>query len=237
MTPMQTRHAEQDARIDAEKLALLLLLLFKRKRGFGGRAVAYDASTAKFRIDDRAISIRSIRMYLNRIQDKLAVRLELITTRLENKEITFAEWQREFERTISSAHILAGALVLGSITAAAQHRFVQQQIVDQIGFADDFAKDIRKKKAGSWARIKARAKSYSRASHLTFSNLELQVRTAVGVDTESRRILRANESCHSSAALLGCIELAANGWGPIEKTVPLGKTPCKQYCRCYIEYR
>jgi hypothetical protein len=237
MTPQQVKQAEADAKQDAAKLGLLLLLLFRRRHGFEGHKVEFDESTAKFRVDGRAVSVTSIRMYLTRIEDRMGKRLLKITTDLENKQITFAQWKREFDRTITSMHVLAGALIAGSIIKAANHRVVQESIDEQLRFADDFANSVKSKQAGSPAKIRARAKSYSRAAHIIFSDLELKIRIALGVDNEAKRVLRVAEHCHNSAATPGCLELAQKGWIPIEEMVPIGKATCKNWCRCYIVYR
>lgn len=278
MTPREIKQAEHDAKQDAEKMALLLLLLFKRKKGFDGRKVEFDRSTAKFRIDGRAVSVATIRSYLTKIEDTYSRRLVTITNELADGKITFSEWQREFERSIRSSHILAAALILGSIEAAAGHRGVQERIDEQLSFADKFLDEMRKAEiprkrfAGSTSpsgesgiprrnfkgspsdksenkipkvrfkgmtlgKVRARAKSYMRAIHLNYSNIELQVRIALGRDTEARRVLRAAEHCHKSAATPGCLELAQKGWMPIEEMVPIGGATCRNWCRCYIEYR
>jgi hypothetical protein len=260
MTPQEVKQAEDDAKQDAAKLGLVLLLLFRRHHGFEGHKVVFDESTAKFRIDGRAVAVTSIRMYLTRIEDRLGQRLLKITTDLENRQISFAQWKREFDRTVSSIHILTAALILGSITKAANHRAVQERIDEQLKFGDDFGNAVQQSivpfratalesgkdistipkvqfRGLSIAKIKARAKSYVRAGHVTFSNIELQVRIALGVDTEAKRVLRAAEHCHNSAATPGCLELAQKGFVPIEEMVPIGNATCRNWCRCYIVYR
>jgi hypothetical protein len=132
VTPTQQDQARSDAESDAKKLALLLLLLFRRRQGTDGHTIVYDAATAKFRVDGRAVSVLTIRKYLATIQDSFSRRLVQITTQLEDGQITFAAWQREFERTVTSGHVLAAALVLGSIKSAVEHRAVQERIDKQL---------------------------------------------------------------------------------------------------------
>jgi hypothetical protein len=237
MTPARQKVAESDARADAKKLALLLLLLFRRAQSPDPRKITFDESTLKFRIDGRAVSITSIRMYLQRIQDRFARQLVLLTLQLEKGEITIAAWQREFERTITSGHILAGALILGSISSSVNHRAVLERIDEQLRFLDAFGEAIRARQAGSFGKIRARAKSYLQAIHLTFTGIELQQRIALGVETEARRRLRPAEHCHNSIDTPGCIELALKDWIPIDEMVPIGQATCTIWCKCFIEYR
>jgi hypothetical protein len=75
------------------------------------------------------------------------------------------------------------------------------------------------------------------AVHLTFSNIEQQVRTALGNDTEAKRILRASEHCHNSIHLPGCLELARLSWMPIDEMTPIGEATCGVWCKCFIVYR
>jgi hypothetical protein len=259
MTPTKQKQAESDAKSDAKKLALLLLLLFQRKTVKVGtvltpkfavlhsdtadqvRKITFDESSMKFRIDGRAVSVTTIRMYLQRIQDKGARKLATITLQLEKGEISLAAWQREFERTITSSHILAAALVLGSIGDAVKHRLVQERIAEQIEFLDAFGQAVRDRQAGSFGKIRSRAKSYLQAVHVTFANLELQQRIALGIQAEARNVLRPAEHClrgpNDPADLPICTELTKQGWMPIDEMPPIGTRKCKIWCKCYIEYR
>lgn len=250
MTPSQIQAAEQNAKDDAQKLGLVLLLLFKQKKGLKGHEIIYDASSGKFRIDGRAVSVLTIRRNLATIQDTFAKRLTKIIDQLASREISFDEWKRQFDRSVTSTNILAGALTLGSIGAAVNHRAVQEQIDIQLNFADKFSAQLRNSiprvritdqpiifKGMSTARIKARSRSYVQSAHILFSNVELALRIALGVDSEARRVLRASEHCRNSLLLPGCLELARQGWTPIDEMVQIGQATCTIWCKCFIEYR
>jgi hypothetical protein len=235
MTEAEIKRAEREAETDAEWLGLLLLLAFRKKRAADVTEVRFDAATGRFYLNGRAVSVRSIRAYLTRIEDRMARRLVQTTTRLEKGEITLAEWKREFDRTVTSTHILAGALALGGISVAARNGFTLERIAEQLVYADRFAEDVRKGRAGSLAKMRSRAKQYARAAHITFSNAEQLARQALGVQREAMRIRRAAESCRP------CIKFS-NKWMPIEAMPPIGSFPkeiggCAHYCRCYLVYR
>jgi hypothetical protein len=87
------------------------------------------------------------------------------------------------------------------------------------------------------AKIRSRAKSYVRAAHITFANVELEVYKTLDFYDEARRVLRAAEHCRDTELTPGCLELAAQGWMPVDQMTPIGDATCMQWCRCYIEYR
>lgn len=230
MTDDEIKQAEKEAEQRARELVLLLLLLFGKKDSKGLEVVRFDAAKGRFYYNGRSVSVKEIRKQLLRIETQQGRKLAQITDDLINEKMTIAEWKREFDRTITSTHILAGALALGGIAVSVRNAGIQAAIASEIKFADGFAKDVRRKK-GSAAQWKARARKYSRAIHITFSNTELEVRKLLGLQTEARRIRRAAESCS------GCIEWSRKGWVSIEEMIPIGRLECGVYCRCYIEYR
>lgn len=248
MTEAEIDQAERDAERDAEWLALLLLLAFRRRRGRDVADVRFDAARGRFYLNGRAVSLRSIRAHLTRIEDRMARRLVRITNRLERGEITIDEWKREFDRSITSAHILTGAFAIGAIGLAARDEFVQRQIADQLRFADRFAEDVRRGRAGSFAMIRRRVRSYLQAAHITYTNLDLRIAKRTGVRTEVRNLLRPAEHCWDTKAHIdrngtpqparrGCPELTKLGWMPVEQMIPIGERSCTIWCKCYLEYR
>lgn len=238
MTPEQIKQAEKDAAEDAKFIGLLLLTAMASKSARALNQLEWRPETGKFYIKGRSVSVESIRKYLLSIETKLGRKLSKLVDQLEKKEITLASFQREFERTITSSHILAGALAVGGIASAVASVAVQNRIAGEVKFADDFIKEIRKGRAGSFARIKSRTKSYMQSATITFSQVEQQVRGAIGIQTECKRVLRNAEHC------VPCLRLAKKGFIPIEDMPPIGtleepKYPngCGRFCRCYLIYR
>lgn len=238
MTPEQIKQAEKDAAEDAKFIGLLLLTAMASKSSRELNQLEWKPETGKFYIKGRSVSIASIRKYLLSIENKLGRKLVKLVDQLERKEITLAAFQREFESTVTSSHILAGALAVGGITQAVASLAVRDRIAGEIKFADQFIKEIRKGKAGSFSRIKARAKSYLQSATITYSQVEQQVRGAIGIQTECKRVLRVAEHC------IPCLRLAKKGFIPIGEMPPIGtliepKYPngCSRFCRCYLIYR
>lgn len=238
MTPEQIKQAEKDAADDAKFVGLLLLTALASKSASKLNQLEWRPETGRFYVKGRSVSIASIRKYLLSIENKLGRKLSKLVDQLEKKEITLAAFQREFESTIKSSHILASALAVGGIAVAVRNLSVQKRIASEIQFADDFIIDIRKKKAGSFARIRARAKSYLQSATITYNQVEQEIRLAVGIQTECKRVLRNAEHC------VPCLRLAKKGFIPIQEMPPIGtlgepKYPrgCGRFCRCYLIYR
>lgn len=229
MTPEQINNLKIQAEKDAAELRLLLLTA---KSG-----VTWESDTGRWRVNGRIVSIDSVRSYLLRIESKFGRQIVNLIDALEKEQITLAAWEREFDRTISSAHILAGAFAVGGIAAAVANADIETRIESEVQFADEFVSEIRKKKAGSFRALKSRAKSYYRAATITYSQTEQKVRGLIGIQTEARRILRAAEDCP------WCLKFA-DRWILIDEMPPIGgfdpaKYPkgCGRFCRCYLIYR
>jgi hypothetical protein len=222
MTDEEIEQAEKDATEDAKWLLLLLLLNKKR--------VTYRADVGRFYVDGKSVSITTVRDYISRIERRIGNRILKLTDDLEAGRITLDEWRDGFTRNITSMHILTGALALGSIAAAARNADIQKRIDDELKYANNFAKQIKNNDAGSYDRIRARAKSYTLAAVITFGIFQHLARKLMGVQTECRRVRRASESCS------GCIAWSYR-WMPIAQMPPIGSLDCGSRCRCYLEYR
>lgn len=70
----------------------------------------------------------------------------------------------------------------------------------------------------------------------SFENFRLNFAISQGA-RQGRRVPYGGDSCHDSGDRHGCIELAARGYEPIWKVVPIGMAACWHKCRCYIQYR
>lgn len=234
MSPQQIKQAEEDAKSDAKYLALLLLLALANKDSISASRVKWNESTGKFLVDNKVVSVVTLRLYLSRIETKLGRRLLKLTDDLAAKKITLGAWQREFERTITISQILAGALAVGGIAAAVKNTMVLDRIDEQISFADGLTTEIRTNKAGSMSKIRARVKSYLQAAHITFENVQQDFITTTGIYDECKRVLRAKESCSC------CVLWAEKGFVPVEDQPPIGRFDfpcCWIFDKCYLVYR
>jgi len=242
MTPEQTKRAEKDAADAAKFIGLLLLTAMASKSSRELNQLEWKPETGKFYINGRSVSIASIRKYLLSIENKLGRKIAKLIDQLEKKEITLAAFQREFESTITSSHILAGALAVGGIASAVANPSVRARIASEIDFADKFIAEIRKGKGGSLALLKSRARSYFRAAAITYSQVEQEVRLAVGIQTEARRLLGVADHCRNVVKNRIVSPKRAcpywhGKWFPIADIPPIGTLICQRHCKCRIEYR
>lgn len=235
MTESQIVQAQNNAIEDAAELGLLLLLAFENRSGANN--VTFDPGTGVFRINGKKVSARSIISYLEKIDKRMARRLVKITRDLEAGKITLDEWKRNFDRTITSTHILLGAFAVGGIFAASRTPVLLDNLNLQYAYADRFAGEVRDGRAGSFAKIRARIRSYVQAAHITYSQLELEMVKHHGVRKEALNILRPAEHCFSTNDTIGCPELTRQGWMDIEKMVPIGMRTCTIWCKCRVIYR
>lgn len=223
MTDAERERIERDAERDAEALALLLLLKRRDAR------IEFRADVGRFYVDGKSVSITTIRGYIQRIEARLGKRVSSLADDLAKDRISVGAFQREFERIVTSAHVLAAALAIGSIAAAARNAEVEARLRSELEYADGFVKDLREKPE-AMPRAKSRAKSYLMAAAITYGIMERNVRSLLGIYTEARRVRRASESC------AGCRAVAGK-WMPIDKIPPIGSMECGSRCRCYLEYR
>lgn len=123
----------EEIKKEAEALKLMVLV---------SSDVEYSPAVGRFYVNDRSVSIKTIRDYLQRIETRLGARIDEVTDSLEAKKITVEAWRREFEYIITVAHTLSAALALGSIEAAVANKDVQDRIDSELRYADKFAKEI-----------------------------------------------------------------------------------------------
>jgi hypothetical protein len=266
---------QEEARKDAEKTAVafgtLLLSAYSKRDGRETNKITF--SRGRFYVGGRPVAASTIRSYLITIQTKGAAELVLLNDKLERGEITISEWHKAFERRLKVYHILAAALVIGGITVSTKAVGVNKRIDEQLSFAFDFSRELARRQtiprtafstllglrdtnkippiqfSGiTIKKIRARAKGYLQAVHLTFVNTELEFMQLTGFRAEARNILTPAEHCSDSKARIdkrgrfhparpGCPELTERGWMPTEDMVPLGHRTCTIWCKCFIEYR
>ena len=215
-----------EAESDAEWLLLLLLL-------YVGRPDTPKRVTFKlgrFYVDDVSVSINRIRSFVLRTERRLSRRVGQLVDDLDSGKIDADAWEKEFNRNITSGHIIAGALALGGIAKAIDNRIVRRRLDIERKYAERFAGQIRRGEAGSPQAIRSRARSYLRSISITYGQVELATQKALGFRKECRRIRRASESCR------GCRRWSYR-WMPIEQMPPIGTLDCGGNCRCYLEYR
>lgn len=181
-----------------------------------------------FVLDGKRVSITTIRKILRRIETVSARRLVRLTEKLYRNEIELADWKTEAMRTITSAHLLAGAVAGGSLEEAERDGYVSANTAKQHRYLAMFETDIRRQKV-SQARGVWRIGLYAMAVFMTYSAVERAKNIERGA-TMAKRLRRASESC------AGCVEWSGF-WMPVSVLPPIGTLDCKSRCRCYVIYK
>jgi len=232
MTDAEIRQAQLDAEADAKRLGLMLVLALRDLGVYTSvKSITFDIKTGTFYVNGVAVRKELIRQYLDRLERFEAARFEAMIVALEKRQIEIDEWKRQHDRRIRSMIALSGALALGTISRAARSGRVHDLVNEQISYADGFEDAIKRNIAGTFTRMKWRARSYARSARIVHSILEQTARERFGNQTECRRIRRASESCE------GCVEWARKGWIKISLMPPLGTQQCRNNCKCFLIYR
>lgn len=110
-------------------------------------------------------------------------------------------------------------------------------VLSQFQYFDRFAADLNKGSASLDGRAIIRAGMYGEAGNGMYQNMVMEQKKQDGYK-EARRILGDNEDhCEDSGTRPGCIELAKQGWIPIDLMIPIGDATCLSNCHCTIAYR
>lgn len=232
ITAAEIRQARADAEAEAKQLGLMLVLALRYLNKYSTvKSITFDIETGIFYVNGFRVPKNVIRGYIDRLERVSAVRLGEIVDDLEQRKIDLDEWKKQHDRRVRAMLILSGALALGSIEQALRSGRVLGLIEEQLRYSHKFERAIRLGAAGTFSRIKWRAKSYAAAARVTYGIIEQTAREQFGNQKEARRIQTAAESCN------GCIKWARKGWIPINLMPPIGSQQCKNYCKCYLIYR
>lgn len=226
MTPHEIDEERRRARELAVKVGGVLAILLGAVPA--GNRINWDPQAARFLVDGQYVSAEELRKQLLRMATRVGNLMVERVDRLVAKQIDLETWRREMQKLIGSAHVIAGALALGSINIAAADAKVQEQIESERKYAAGFAAAIVAKNIKPQT-IRTRARSYMSAPLVTFAVAQIYIRKLVGY-TEARRVLTAKESC------TGC-RMHGYQWMPIDLMPPIGSQECGSRCRCYLEYR
>lgn len=175
-------------------------------------------------IGGRVVSRARIERLLLRIERVGGRRAIRVTQEVLAGRIPLSVWTTRMTQLITESHTLAAQLASGR---AAQ--ITVAELAEELRYLRSFAQAIKRKRAGTSRRIKARAKSYLMAIGVTYAVTKLNVMKALRY-TEARRTRTARESCRE------CIEYAGR-WIPINEMPPKGSLLCGSRCRCQFEYR
>lgn len=240
-----------------------LLLALKDKKG---AKIEWDFRTSQFVVNGVRIPKKRIIAELSRIDILLANDIQMFNQRLFSGEWTIAVWLFHMRKLIEDGHSILGGLAVGGLAIALRNAVVKRRRERDIKYLGGYAVALRagffqrtdvelEASAGTKgttalrnrtrpvrtpASAFNRSRAYLRSLYITFQTLWHRAHIAAGY-THARRILTPAEHCRDkvteSGILHGCLETAARGWIPILEMPPIGSLVCKQFCKCWMEYR
>ncbi len=161
-------------------------------------------------------------------------RMAALTQRLQQKQVSLADWQRGMAQEIKDLHgaaAIAGNGGWHNMTPADWGR-LGQTVKGQRAYLQGFALDLESGKYGfpPDGRAVTRARMYGQAGRATAEEAQRRDKADAGLN-EERRILGKAEHCPT------CLEEAAKGWQPIGTLRRIGDSECTVNCHCHFEYR
>lgn len=162
-----------------------------------------------------------------------------ISTQLQNREITLAQWQTQMIGQIKQTQVAAGLAANGGEknTNDSDKEEIALLILALFLLFQDFSTEIQRKRQPLNGLLLVRSDLYANAARGTYEDMGSYVASVHLGKTEERRLLSPGDHCTNDHQYTGCVELAAMGWQPIGSLPKIGASPCRSNCRCRKEYR
>jgi len=156
---------------------------------------------------------------------------------LATARLSVPEFQTLAIDALTRGHFLAAGIASGGQTQVSNStRSVVGKLAGaDIGAVERLLTDVTTGKIPLAGRFLQRLSLITLAVRATFYEAERNTRTEAGF-VWARRMLTEGEHCEESPGRPGCVELAAEGWVPIEDLVPIGDATCLDNCNCEVIY-
>ena len=191
----------------------------------------YISNTGRF------ISADNVRIAYEGAITNSRARIRALSESLQNSGISLADWQTQMIDEIRIVNNMGAALARGGWAEMSQSDwgFVGSVTRRQYDFLSQFALDIENGLPLD-GRFLQRADLYGSSYRGTLNDMKRRMETSRGRD-EERRVLGVADHCQSAGGLTGCVELAGQGWQPINSLPRIGTSPCRTNCQCHFEFR
>lgn len=201
----------------------------------------WDAQRRQYKQGGKYISIYDLR---NRAIEPFIARIKTvmreISTRLQRKEMTLVQWQRETFDMVKYSQLAVSLIANGGTENNTKADYVKIALIilAMFLFLRTFSEDIESGKQLLNGTLLSRTDLYAEASRDAYEEMERYIHDVYTDDTMERRVLdpEANH-CHTVDDWIGCPELAALGWQKIGTLPRLMDTPCLSNCKCHFEYK
>lgn len=176
--------------------------------------------------DDTIVPQLVMQSQVKRIVAAQTNKIERLSRSLRAGHLSLAEWEAEIVRVLKVEYVAVARAADGALPLSE----VQRALDEQIGYLDNFAKQIQLGEQKLDGRFLNRAQQYGKSAW----NLHQEVYRAQRADrgyTRERRIV--NETLENCA---DCIAQADLGWQPIQTLKALGDSKCGNNCACHFEF-
>ena len=232
--------------VEAQDAARVLWDTHSGKRGLldsnmDGRGYYYDEKNRTYirKTDGHKVTDEELRMSVRRVSTATRNELRKQTQQLIAGTIILAVYYSRVRSIMNALYSTIWLLSIGGFLFdddTARNLFYLW-VLHQFNYFDRFADDLDKGAASLDGRAVIRSGMYGEAGNGMWQNIVLEQKAKDGYQ-EARRILGDNENhCESGDVREGCLELANEGWIPIEYMIPIGDATCLSNCHCWIEYR
>lgn len=204
--------------------------------GTRGSRFSWNRQTLQFTQQGQAVNRQVVKAAADAVASESRFRMFDIASKLARGQLGVVEWGIERDRAIKLLHGAESALArggFGEMTAADWTR-ASERIANQYGYSRAFSEDVAKGLYGKpgqqvfqEARLLQRVSQYANAGRVTYENtLTENSRDRLG-HTHARRVRASGvDSCPD------CIEIADNGWYPIDDYLEIGGDACRMNCSC-----
>ena len=218
--------------VTRSNLRLYYSMLYFLARGRGGVRHSRTKGAYIWNSNGREVADSHIQKKLDGIVDDFSENTRRLAERLENGNITTAQWQDKMRREIKDIHrtqYIVGRGGVDVMTPRDYGRLGADLRWQHYNRLDKFALEIADGKL-SPAQINARAKLYMNSSNKQYWRGKTEAKLAAGYVTE-QRFLNPAEHCPD------CVGYAARGRRPIGTLPEPGEdSQCQANCKCIKRY-
>jgi len=181
----------------------------------------------------------SIKLDVERFGNNICRLQRNIMSQLIHGNTTLQEWYEDTARVMKMSYRAVVDVARGSpldMSALEQQRW-QEAMEFQIEKLDSLAQRIERGVRPLDGTLLNTVCQIGHTVNAIFENWKLWEAQMFGGKKQARRRLTQAEHCHTNELRDGCIELAREGWVPIEQMVAIGAAACYGNCRCRLEFR
>ena len=227
--------------INTRNLRLFSALLVMLQQHRSGVSWSHDLGAYVWNSNGRIVSDAKIQSQLDNIVDEFHKNVERLAERLDNGNLTIAQWQERMKQEILDIHRTQYTVGRGGVdqmTPRDWGRLGSDLRWMHYDSLDGFALDISNGKQlpdGTFrpyteSEIRARSKLYMNSSNKQYWRGKTEAKIAAGYVTE-QRFLNPAEHCGD------CTGYAAQGRVPIGTLPPPGEdSECQANCKCTMKF-